>query len=87
MTEEDTRAAVLESLQEVAPEADLDGLDPDESFRDQIEFDSIDYLNFVLIMERKLGLKVPELDYPRLASLSGAVVYLETKIIGAGKAP
>lgn len=76
MTPDDLRALTLEALQQVAPEADLSALDPARSFRDQIEIDSVDYLNFVLALERRLGIRVPELHYPRLSSLDGCVAYL-----------
>jgi acyl carrier protein len=76
MTPEDLRAAALDALRQVAPEADLAALDPARNFRDQIEIDSVDYLNFVLALEQRLGIHVPELHYPRLSSLNGCVAYL-----------
>lgn len=63
---------VLETLAEVAPEADLAQLNPDVAFHDQLDIDSVDFLNFVLALERKLGISIPEGDYPRLGSLAGA---------------
>ena len=56
MTPDDLRALTLDALRQVAPEADLSALDPARNFRDQIEIDSIDYLNFVLALERRLGI-------------------------------
>jgi len=67
----------LEVLRTIAPDADLLAIDPATSFRDQFEIDSVDYLNFVLALERRLGIRIPELDYPRLSSLQGCVRYLE----------
>jgi acyl carrier protein len=70
------RSTVIARLGEVSPEVDPDGLDPAVSFRDQMDFDSIDFLNLILALERELGLKIPESDYPRLSSLDGCTRYL-----------
>ena len=83
MTPDDLRASILAALKQVAPDADLAALDPARNFRDQIEIDSIDYLNFVLALERRLGIHVPELHYPRLSSLDGCVAYLAS-VLAAG---
>jgi acyl carrier protein len=73
----------MDALKQVAPDADLAALDPARNFRDQIEIDSIDYLNFVLALERRLGIHVSELHYPRLSSLDGCVAYLAS-VLAAG---
>ena len=78
MTAEDLRAVALDALKQVAPEADLSALDPARNFRDQLEIDSVDYLNFVLDLEQRLGIRIPELHYPRLSSLNGCVTYLSS---------
>jgi acyl carrier protein len=70
--EESIYAAIIR----VAPEVDPRTLDPRIALRDQVEMDSVDFLGFVLDLERRLGLKVPELDYPRLASIAGCIAYL-----------
>ncbi len=78
MVENDIAAKVLESLQEVAPEVDTRALDPAVSLRDQFDIDSVDFLNFVLTLEKKMGTRIPEVDYPKLSSLNGCLAYLET---------
>jgi len=79
MTRDEIEAIALQVLQTIAPDADLAAIDPATSFRDQFEIDSVDYLNFVLALEKRLGLRIPELDYPRLSSLAGCVAYLEAE--------
>ena len=74
--EETIRRCVLAQLREVSPDVDPDQLDPAVSFRDQVDFDSVDLLNLVLALERALAVKVPEADYPRLSSLDGCTRYL-----------
>lgn len=76
MSEERLRQIVMEALTGVAPEIDPDALDPDVNFRDQLELDSVNYLDFVLSVERALGVRIPEQDYPRLSCLSGCLSYL-----------
>ncbi|MGD8429087.1 MAG: phosphopantetheine-binding protein [Ectothiorhodospiraceae bacterium] len=70
------RDTVLAVLGEVAPEVDTEALEPRASFRDQTEMDSVDFLNFVLKLEQRLGTKIPEYDYPKLSSLQGCLDYL-----------
>lgn len=80
MTHDEIRATTLEVLAGIAPDIDPERLDPEVSFRDQFEFDSVDYLNFVLTLEKRLGIRIPEVECPRLASLNGAVAYLTDKL-------
>ncbi|WP_035693555.1 acyl carrier protein [Azospirillum halopraeferens] len=68
--------AILDALGSVAPDADLSALDPDQPFRDQFEFDSVDFLNFILKLETRFDLHAEELDYPRLTTLAGCRAYL-----------
>lgn len=76
MTEDEIRNAVLRLLGEVAPEADLTQIEPDVDFRDQLDLDSMDLLNFVVAVDEELGVSIPESDYPRLSTLDGFVAYL-----------
>ena len=79
MTEAELRRVVLETLRDIAPEADLEALAPDKALRDELDIDSMDFLNFVIALHEKLGVDIPEADYPQLATLDGAVVYLLKK--------
>lgn len=74
------RATVLESLADVAPNADLTRLVPAVSFHDQYEIDSVDFMNLMLALERSFSVRIPEADYPKLSSLNGCVRYLEPKL-------
>jgi len=67
---------VQDSLAAVAPDADVSALAADRPFRDQIDFDSVDFLNFVMKLENAFGIRVPELDYPLLITLDGCRAYL-----------
>ena len=76
MTRDEIRAVVLRTLGEIAPEADLSTLEPDVSFRDQLDVDSMDLLNFVIALHAVLHVEIPEADYPKLATLDRCVDYL-----------
>lgn len=76
---EEIRAAVLATLGGIAPEADLTHLDPGESLREQLDLDSMDFLNFVVAVHKRMGVEIPESDYPKLATLDGAASYLLAK--------
>jgi acyl carrier protein len=76
MTPDAIRAAVLQALGSVAPEADLGHLQPDVGFREQLDIDSMDFLNFVIGLHKVLHVDIPEKDYPRLSTLRGCLDYL-----------
>jgi len=76
MTREEVEAEVLRALGEVAPEADLASIRHDVGFREQLDLDSMDVLNFVIGLHSALGVEIPEADYPKLATLDGCVGYL-----------
>jgi len=76
MTPDAVRTAVLRALGGIAPEADLRRLSVDAPLRDQLDIDSMDFLNFVIALHKDLGVDIPEKDYPKLATLSGCENYL-----------
>jgi len=67
---------IIAALREVAPEAETDELEGGVNLRDQIDMDSVDFLNFVTALERRLDVKIPEQDYPKLSSLDGCRRYV-----------
>lgn len=83
MTEDELRALVLRTLGDIAPEADPADLDPKAELRDQLDIDSMDFLNFVIALHEELGVDIPEADYPKLSSIDGAVAYLGARVAGA----
>jgi acyl carrier protein len=76
MIKEDLSILVCRRIGEIAPEADMAALDPGCRFRDQFDFDSVDFLNLALALEEALGITIPEGDYPSLATLDSCVKYL-----------
>ena len=78
MTKEEIRPIVLRILGEIAPEADLNQLKPDVSFRDQLDIDSMDFLNFVIALDEELHVSIPESEYAKLSSLNSSVALLSS---------
>ena len=80
MSEIDIHRAVLEEINNIAPEIDLASVDPAADLREAIDIDSIDFLNLVTALHHRIGVDIPEIDYPKLATLSGMLAYLEGKL-------
>ena len=76
MTESEARALLLAALAEIAPEADGTALEGDVELAEQLDIDSMDFLNFITALSERTGREIPELDYPRLRTLDDGVAYL-----------
>lgn len=79
MTEAELQTIVLRLLGDIAPEADLTSLNPTISIRDQLDIDSMDFLNFVIALDKELHIAVPETDYAKIATLNDCVNYLQRR--------
>jgi acyl carrier protein len=75
-TEQDLRAIVISVLTEVAPDVDPAAIDPDTELVEQLDIDSMDFLNIVVAINERTGIEIPERDYPKLSTLNDAVGYL-----------
>jgi len=76
MTPEEIRHVVLSILGGIAPEVDLSAVRPGADLREELDIDSVDFLRFVVQLHERLGVNVPEADYPRIRTLDGCVAYL-----------
>jgi acyl carrier protein len=76
MTPADARALLADLLGRIAPEVDLDEIDPAAALQEAAELDSMDFLNLVAALGEATGIDVPERDYPRLATIGGFVAYV-----------
>ena len=81
MTPADIEQLVKQKLYEVAPDLEGEPIASDKPFNVQFEFDSMDFLNFVMGLHKATGLELPEKDYPQLTTFSGVVKYLAAKLI------
>ena len=80
MSDIDIRRVVEEELGNIAPEIDFATVDPAADLREAIDIDSMDFLNFITAIHRRLGVDIPEVDYPKLVTLNGAVAYIKSKL-------
>lgn len=72
----DVRAAVVRIIGDVAPDAELDDLDPAVDLRDELDIDSMDFLSILVGIREQLGVEVPEADYQRVRTLDALIAYV-----------
>jgi len=77
MTEAEIRATVIAELSNIAPDMDVAAVKDNADLREALDIDSMDFLNFITALHQKLGIDIPERDYPKLFTLSAAVTYLQ----------
>jgi len=80
MTDAEIKQAVRDALSNVAPEVDLDAIDPGKDLRDQIDMDSVDFLNFVIGLHKALNVEIPDADVAKLSTLNGCAEYLVSRV-------
>ena len=80
MKEEELRAVVIATLKTIAPEVEDGDLRPDRPLRNQVDLDSMDWLNFLIGLHEKLKVEIPEADYAKLVTLGDVLDYLKAKL-------
>lgn len=83
MTEDEIKDVILEIIQDIDDEADLDKLVSGEPLRDQLDLDSMDFLDIVMELRKRYQIQIPEADYPQLATLDSCVNYLLPRLKAA----
>ncbi len=80
MTIDEIKNVVLEILQDIDDEADFANLDPSGPLRNQLDLDSMDFLDIVMELRKRYQIQIPEADYPQLATLDSCVNYLMPRL-------
>ena len=80
MTRDEIKDVILEIIEDIDEEADFGSLDADAPLRDQLDLDSMDFLDIVMELRKRYKLQIPEEEYPQLATLASCVNYLEPKL-------
>lgn len=80
MTGEDIRQVILDILGRIAPDEDLSDLNDTVAFREQMELDSMDFLDIVMELRKAYRVQIPEEDYHNLNTMASTVSYLEPKL-------
>lgn len=75
----DVRGEILSVLTTIAPEVEADDITDDALLRDQVDLDSMDWLNFLVGVHKRLNVDIPERDYASLRTLSDVVRYVEAR--------
>jgi acyl carrier protein len=79
MTKEDCKKLVIDIISDIAPDEDLSAIKSEVRLRDQLQLDSMDFLDIVMELRKRHGIEVPEADYGQLASLESCAEYLTPK--------
>jgi acyl carrier protein len=79
MTKDECKKLVLAIIADIAPDEDLSNVKSDVRLRDQLQLDSMDFLDIVMELRKRHGIEVPEADYGHLASLDSCADYLTPK--------
>jgi acyl carrier protein len=79
MTEAEILGVLRDELQRLAPEIDFDTVDRTRPIQQEFDIDSMDFLNYVTAIHERLGVNVPESDYSKVATISGALGYLKSR--------
>ena len=77
MTREEVRRAVVNILQDIAPDEDLSSIKDDLTLREQMDLDSMDFLDIVMELRKRFNIEVPESDYQELVSMDSCIKYLQ----------
>ena len=80
MSRDEIKDVILEIIEDIDEEADLANLDANAPLRDQLDLDSMDFLDIVMELRKRYKLQIPEEEYPQLATLASCVNYLEPRL-------
>lgn len=86
MTKDEIRDVILDILSDIAPDDDLSALKDDVAFREQMQLDSMDFLDIVMELRKRYRVQIPEEDYLHLRSMDSTVEYLEPRMRDLQKA-
>ena len=84
MTKDECKKVVLDIIADIAPDEDLTNIKSEVRLRDQLQLDSMDFLDIVMELRKRHGIEVPEADYIQLASLDSSAEYLTPKFNAVG---
>lgn len=80
MNRPELQSVVMSTLQSIAPEVEAAELAADQPLRNQVDLDSMDWLNFLIGLHQKLKVEIPESDYAKLRTLNDLLEYLGAKM-------
>lgn len=79
MIEAGVQSGIAQALRRIAPEADLATVGPNDDLRESLDIDSFDFLNFLMALQEKFGVDIPESDYGKVRTLNALTAYLRSR--------
>jgi acyl carrier protein len=80
MNEAEIKTTIFQLLKKVAPDTEPSVLKPDDNIREILGIDSFDALQFMIALNEKLGIEIPEKDYGRTNTLNELLAYINNKM-------
>jgi acyl carrier protein len=80
MNEQEIKKTIFQLLKQIAPDTEPSNLQPDENIRETLDIDSFDTLQFLVSLNEKLGIEIPEADYGKITTLKTLVNYIMENI-------
>tara|TARA_B100001245_G_C22654964_1_gene321387 strand:- start:239 stop:502 length:264 start_codon:yes stop_codon:yes gene_type:complete len=77
MTRDEVRQAIIDILGDIAPDEDMSSIKDDVTLREQMDLDSMDFLDIVMELRKRFNIEVPESDYKELVSMASCIHYLQ----------
>ena len=74
------KTTALDILRSIAPEVEPGDIEPSKPLRNQVDLDSMDWLNFLIGLHQRLGVNIPEADYAQLVTLDNVLDYLQARL-------
>jgi acyl carrier protein len=79
MNEEEIKEIIFQLLKKIAPDTEPSALQPGENIRETLNIDSFDSLQFIVALNKKTGIEIPEEDYGKIATLQALTAYIKNK--------
>ena len=79
MTEAELKQTIFQLLKNIAPDTNPEELSPQDNIREKLDIDSYDYLQFIIALDKALGIQIPEMDYGKINTLEQLLNYLNAK--------
>lgn len=80
MSEEEIKTVIFQLLKRIAPESEPSALKPEENIRETLNIDSYDTLQFIVALNEKLGIEIPEQDYGKISTVRSLLDYIMVKL-------
>ena len=79
MSEAELMQGLRAALGDVAPDLDVADIDAETDLRNDLDIDSMDFLNFVIAVSQRFGVEIPEADYGQITSLQTCAEYVSAR--------